>query len=71
MIFVTGRGVELQVWKYTWGSISITSLFVFLDMTVHITREKGTSASSLPLSLLPSQRGITKPLTNLSPFYFL
>lgn len=48
-----------------------SSHFVFFDVTFHITRERGNSAASLPLSLLPAQRGITKTLTTQSPFYFL
>lgn len=48
-----------------------SSHFVFFDVTFLITRERGTSAASLPLSLVPAQRGITKPLTTQSPFYFL
>lgn len=43
---------------------------VFFDVTFLITRERGTSAASLPLSLPPAQRGTTKPLTTQSPFYF-
>lgn len=51
--------------------INIISPFVFFDVTLLITRERGTSAASLPLSLLPSHKGITKPLTSPSPFYFM
>lgn len=48
-----------------------SSHFVFFDVTFLITRERSTSAASLPLSFLPAQRGITKPLTTQPPFYFL
>ncbi|XP_019326867.1 PREDICTED: RNA-binding protein MEX3B [Aptenodytes forsteri] len=37
--------------------INIISPFVFFDATFRVTRERGTSAASLPLSLLPPQRG--------------
>lgn len=48
-----------------------SSHFVVFDVTFLITRERGTCAASLPLSLLPAQRGITKPLTTQSPFHSL
>lgn len=51
--------------------INIVSSFVFFDVTLLIMKERGTSVASVPLSLLPSQRSITKPLTTPSPFYFL
>lgn len=61
------RGMEARVGEI----INSTSPFVFFDVTFLTTRERGASAASLPLSLLPSQGGITKPLTTPSPFYFL
>lgn len=51
--------------------INLIALFLFSDVTFLITRERSTSAASLPLSLHPSQWGITKPLTTPSPFYFV
>lgn len=51
--------------------INSISPFVYFDVIFLTMRERGTSAASLPLSLLPAQGGITKPLTTPSPFYFL
>ena len=60
-------GMKAEVGKI----INIISPFVFFDVTLLFTRERGISVASLLLSLLASQRGITKPLPSLSPFYFL